>query len=36
MARFGTPGGIVALVFAVWLIYLTIEVARHVGAWPFA
>jgi uncharacterized membrane protein len=28
-------GGVVGLVVAVWLIYLAIEVARHVHAWPF-
>lgn len=30
------PGAqILGIVVAVWLIYLSIEVARHVSAWPF-
>jgi hypothetical protein len=24
-----------AFVVALWFIYLTVEVARHVHAWPF-
>jgi hypothetical protein len=32
-----TPiGQILLVVIAVWLIYLSIEVARHVNAWPFS
>jgi uncharacterized membrane protein len=26
---------VLGFVVAVWLIYLSIEVARHVNAWPF-
>jgi uncharacterized membrane protein len=29
------PFGILGVVVAVWLIYLSIEVAKHVNAWPF-
>ena len=28
--------GVVVFVIAVWLLYLTIEIARHVNAWPFS
>jgi hypothetical protein len=34
MNRFG-PWGAVGLVIAVWLVYLTVEVAKFVHAWPF-
>ncbi len=27
---------VLGLVVAVWLIYLAIEVAKHVHAWPLA
>lgn len=26
---------VVALVILVWFLYLSIEVAQHVNAWPF-
>ena len=32
--RFGA-WGVIALVVAVWLLYLAVEVAKHVHAWPF-
>jgi hypothetical protein len=35
--RFNNLGvfGVLGFVLAVWLIYLSIEVAKHVAAWPF-
>lgn len=27
--------GVLGFVIAVWLIYLAVEVAKHVHAWPF-
>lgn len=34
MNRYG-PWSVLGLVVAVWLIYLSVEVAKHVNAWPF-
>ncbi len=30
-----TVGAVVLAALCVWALYLSIEVARHVGAWPF-
>lgn len=29
------PLSVAGLVVAVWFVYLAVEVARHVHAWPF-
>lgn len=26
---------LLAIVFALWFLYLLVKVAQHVGAWPF-
>ena len=30
-----SPWSLIGIVVAVWLIYLSIEIAKHVNAWPF-
>lgn len=35
MNRVGGLSGAAGLVLLVWFLYLSIEVAKHVGAWPF-
>ena len=31
-----SPWSLIGIVVAVWLIYLSIEIAKHVNAWPFS
>jgi len=33
---FRSLGGVLGLVVAVWLIYLTIKLAQFLDAWPFS
>jgi hypothetical protein len=29
-------GGVLGLIIAVWLVYLTIKLAQFLDAWPFS
>lgn len=33
--RYGPGFSVIGLVLAVWLLYLAVEIAKHVNAWPF-
>lgn len=36
MSEYRSIFNVIGLVVAVWLIYLAVEVAKHVNAWPFS